>query len=96
MPTAPRRDHVLRAWRTVSWITNAKARSIAERTASFARRIGRTPVELAFAWLASHPVVTSVIAGATTPEQVAQNARAADKRLTSSEMHEIEDLLAAA
>ena len=31
-------------------------------------------LELAFAWLLGHPVVSSVIAGATKPEQVAANA----------------------
>ena len=47
-----------------------------ERFAAFARERGRTPLEVAFSWLAAHPEVSSVIAGATRPEQVAQNARA--------------------
>lgn len=42
---------------------------------------GHTLLELAVGWLASQPVVASVIAGATRPEQVAANVAAADWRL---------------
>lgn len=42
----------------------------------FARERDLTELQVAFSWLASRPAVSSVIAGATTPEQVAQNARA--------------------
>ena len=42
----------------------------------FAKQRDLEPVEVAFSWLASRPVVASVIAGATTPEQVRQNATA--------------------
>ncbi len=44
----------------------------------FARERGLTELQVAFSWLASRPAVSSVIAGATRPEQVAQNAAAAD------------------
>ena len=44
----------------------------------FARERGLTELEVAFSWLASRPAVSSVIAGATRPEQVAQNSAAAD------------------
>jgi aryl-alcohol dehydrogenase-like predicted oxidoreductase len=50
---------------------------------------GRSMVELAVGWLASHPVVSSVIAGATRPEQVEQNVRAVEWRLTPEEMAEV-------
>lgn len=60
---------------------------------SFAQERGHTMVELAFSWLASKPVVSSVIAGATRPEQVAQNATAADWRLTSEEMAEVDEIM---
>ena len=33
-------------------------------------------LELAFSWLAARPQVSSVIAGATRPEQVEQNVKA--------------------
>lgn len=44
---------------------------------AFAQERGLAPIEVAFSWLASRPAVASVIAGATTPEQMAQNAASA-------------------
>jgi len=58
----------------------------------FAAACGRSMLELAVGWLASHPAVSSVIAGATRPEQVEQNARAAEWRLTAEEMAEVDGL----
>ncbi|MGX5714582.1 aldo/keto reductase [Arthrobacter sp. MAHUQ-56] len=45
---------------------------------AFAKERGLTEIEVAFSWLAAQPSVASVIAGATRPEQVRQNAAAAD------------------
>ncbi|HEV2311358.1 MAG TPA: aldo/keto reductase, partial [Acidimicrobiia bacterium] len=42
----------------------------------FAREHGHTLPELALSWLASNPIVASVIAGATSAEQVRANAAA--------------------
>ena len=58
----------------------------------FAEARGRTLLELAFSWLLNEPVVSSVIAGATKPEQVQANAQAASWRLTDEEMAEIDEL----
>lgn len=43
---------------------------------AFAAARGLTEVQVAFSWLAAQPSVSSVIAGATRPEQVRQNAGA--------------------
>jgi len=59
----------------------------------FAEERGHTMVELAMSWLATQPVISSVIAGATRPEQVAENAKAADWRLHPDEMQEIDDIM---
>lgn len=59
----------------------------------FAEDRGRSMIELAFSWLASKPVVGSVIAGATKPEQVTQNAKAAEWRLTREEMTEVDEIM---
>jgi aryl-alcohol dehydrogenase-like predicted oxidoreductase len=53
-----------------------------------AGRHGHSLLELAFAWLAAHPPVKSIIAGATNPEQVRANAAAAAWRLSPSELDE--------
>jgi len=57
---------------------------------SYASEHGHSLLELAMSWLASHPIVSSVIAGATKPEQVEENANAASWRLTAEEMAEVD------
>ena len=52
----------------------------------FAAERGRSLLELAFGALASRPEIVSVIAGATSPEQVRSNAAAASWRLTPQEL----------
>jgi len=66
---------------------------ILDRLTEFVSARGKTLVDLAFAWLLAHPAVSSVIAGASNGEQVAQNAAAADWTLSADEMDEIENLL---
>jgi aryl-alcohol dehydrogenase-like predicted oxidoreductase len=46
--------------------------------------------QLAIAWLAGNPIVGSVIAGATSAEQVVQNAAAGAITLSAAELAEIE------
>jgi aryl-alcohol dehydrogenase-like predicted oxidoreductase len=57
-----------------------------ERLEGFAADRGHSLLELAIAALASQPGVASVIAGATSPEQVAANAAAGDWQLTPQEL----------
>ena len=59
---------------------------------TFAARRGHTMLELAFSWLLRDGVVTSVIAGATTTEQVEQNVRAAGWTLSAQDLAEIDRL----
>lgn len=58
----------------------------------FVRERGKTVLDLAFGWLASKPFVSSVIAGATKPEQVEANVKAANWRLSDEEMAEIDKI----
>ena len=51
---------------------------------------GHTVGELALAWLLSRPEVSTIIAGATRPEQVDANAKAADWKLSPDELKEID------
>ena len=66
--------------------------AVIERLEGFAAERGHTLLDLALSWLLRRPAVASVIAGATTPEQVEQNARAADWALTTDDMDEIDRL----
>jgi len=59
---------------------------------AFADAAGHSMVELAIGWLASQPHVSSVIAGATKPEQVEQNVAAAEWRLTADELAEVDKI----
>jgi aryl-alcohol dehydrogenase-like predicted oxidoreductase len=68
--------------------------AIVERLEGFAAERGHTVLELAVSWLLRRPQVASVIAGATRPEQVEQNVRAAGWALTETEMQEIDRLTA--
>jgi aryl-alcohol dehydrogenase-like predicted oxidoreductase len=63
-----------------------------ERLEGFAVERGHTLLELALSWLVRRPAVASVIAGATSPEQVEQNVRAAGWELTHQDMQEIDRL----
>jgi aryl-alcohol dehydrogenase-like predicted oxidoreductase len=65
---------------------------IVERLQEFAAKHGHTMLELAFSWLAARPTVSSVIAGATKPEQVEQNVKAVGWALTPEEIAEIDRL----
>ncbi len=51
---------------------------------------GHTILQLAIAWLAAKPAVASVIAGATKPEQIWANVKAADWVLSSEEVREVD------
>jgi aryl-alcohol dehydrogenase-like predicted oxidoreductase len=68
---------------------------IVEALDAFARRNHRTLLELAFAWLAARPKVSSVIAGATHPDQVSQNAAAVGWMLSPGDMAEIDTITGA-
>lgn len=65
-----------------------------ERLIGFAEARGHTILELAVSWLLAHPIVSSVIAGATKPGQVTANAKAAEWVLTAEDMAELDAILA--
>ncbi len=70
--------------------------AVVEDLIRFTESRGRTLLELAFSWLLARPVVASVIAGASTPEQVRSNVAAAGWQVTSAEMSELDTILARA
>jgi aryl-alcohol dehydrogenase-like predicted oxidoreductase len=74
------------------WATDDNFTKI-EALQAFAEKRGHTLLELAFSWLAAQLCVTSVIAGATTPDQVRANAAAANWKLTATELAEVNALV---
>ena len=53
---------------------------------------GVSPAQAALAWLLTRPAVTSVIIGARTDEQLADNLGAADLSLTADELARLEEV----
>ena len=72
---------------------NEQNLAIVESLIEFAARRGHRLLDLAVSWLLMRPAVASVIAGATTPEQVRANAVAADWRLSAEDLAEIDSKL---
>lgn len=65
---------------------------VLDRLDAFARERGRTLLELAMSWLAGNPLVSSVIAGATRPDQVLANVEAAQWSLMPEDLDTIAGL----
>ncbi len=65
---------------------------VVEGLQKFAAERDKSLLEVAIGWLAAQEVVSSVIAGATKPEQVEENAAAADLHLSPEELSEIDTI----
>jgi aryl-alcohol dehydrogenase-like predicted oxidoreductase len=62
------------------------------RFGGFAKARGLSEVAVAFSWLATQPAITSVIAGATTPAQVRQNAQACQWKPSVEDLAELDGI----
>ncbi|HVE91512.1 MAG TPA: aldo/keto reductase [Actinomycetota bacterium] len=78
----------------VSQLMSDRSFEIVEKLEAFASERGRTLLELAMSWLAGRPMVASVIAGATKPEQVTSNSQAAGWVLSDEEGAEVDAITA--
>jgi aryl-alcohol dehydrogenase-like predicted oxidoreductase len=68
-----------------AWLEGADWDTI-ERLSAYGKVRGHSLLDVAIAGLAARPAVTSVIAGATTPEQVKLNAEAGAWQLTADDI----------
>lgn len=68
-----------RAWRTLDAVLGV------------AKEKGTTPAAVALAWLLAKPMVTSVIIGARSVEQLDDNLKAADLKLSVEEVQKLDD-----
>jgi len=66
--------------------------TILEKLEAFCAARNRTLLELAFGWLLAQPVIATVIAGATKPEQLDANIRAIEWELTPAEVAEVNEI----
>jgi aryl-alcohol dehydrogenase-like predicted oxidoreductase len=73
-------------------LTDEEAIARIEKLRPIADRLDCSMAQLAIAWCAKHPMVSSVITGASRPEQVAENMQAVDviPQITTSVREEIE------
>ena len=67
---------------------------IVDKLAEIAKKKDCSMAQLAIAWLLSHEVVSSVIAGVTKMEQLEDNAKAPSVELTPEELKEIDEITA--
>jgi len=74
------------------WLTD-KNLDIVEKLIKYADAHDHSILDLAVSWLAARPVIASVIAGATKPEQIEANARAAGWKLTEKDMAAIDEIV---
>jgi aryl-alcohol dehydrogenase-like predicted oxidoreductase len=74
----------------------AKNWQVVDGLETFCAARGHTLLELAFSWLLAKPVVGSVIAGATKPEQIEANVKAPAWKLGADDLAEIDRLTKAA
>lgn len=86
----PAGSRLAKSPRHAGTIINERNWRIVEDLSAFTARRGHGLLELAFGWLLRDRVVASVIAGATTPEQVEQNVAAAGWTLSAEELAEID------
>ena len=65
-----------------------------EKLEAFCAARGHSMLALAFSWLASRPCLSSIIAGATRPEQIEQNVQAVNWKLSADDLAEIDRITA--
>lgn len=73
-------------------VINDRNWDMMEEVREFSTQTGHSMLGLAFGWLLSRPVTASVIAGASTPEQVDLNVRAGGTRLSPEQVAELDSI----
>ena len=72
------------------YINKEKAYDIIERLREIGRTHGVSAGQVALAWLLHKPVVTSVIIGAKTPEQLTENIASAELKLSAEDIEQLD------
>ena len=79
--------------RAEAFIDDAKLAAV-ERLIVWCGEHDHSMLELAISWHTSHPLIASVIAGATTPEQIDANVAAAGWKLTDADRAAVDAVIA--
>jgi len=88
----PETSRLLAGWDEPPVHDQDKLYDIVEVLVEVASKRGASPAQVALAWLLGRPAVTSVIIGARTSEQLADNLGAADLSLTTDELARLEEV----
>jgi aryl-alcohol dehydrogenase-like predicted oxidoreductase len=84
---------------SMKWLVDQYANdsnwAIVNGLTSYCRKQELELIDVAFAWLAGHPLVASVIAGASHPEQVERNLKAIEKVLSREQRAEVDRIATA-
>jgi aryl-alcohol dehydrogenase-like predicted oxidoreductase len=86
---APPEGSRIQAWKRESMLTD-ETFDVVEKLEAFARERSITVLDVAIGGLAAQRAVSSVIAGATSPEQVIANVRAGEWRPTADDLAEMD------
>jgi aryl-alcohol dehydrogenase-like predicted oxidoreductase len=78
----------------ISWLLRDEVLVPVQQFCKLAEEAGHSPAEVALAWVLRNDGVSSAIIGASRPEQVVQNVRAADITLDDDLVKAIDDVLA--
>jgi aryl-alcohol dehydrogenase-like predicted oxidoreductase len=88
----PEQSRLLSGWDEPPVRDQDKLYEIVEVLVEVAKDRGASPAQVALAWLLARPAVTSVLIGARTTDQLADNLRAADLMLTTEELVRLEEV----
>lgn len=87
---APAGSRGLLGGNEVARLRNDRNEALLEPLGAIAAENDHTLLDLAFAWMLAHPQVSSVIAGAMSPEQIRGNVAAAEWELTEDQLAAID------
>lgn len=74
------------------WLSETNVKAL-RALADIAHSKGAKLSQLALAWILAHPEMTSAIIGASKPEQLEENVKAAELDLSDEELQQIEEIL---
>jgi aryl-alcohol dehydrogenase-like predicted oxidoreductase len=89
---APEQSRLLAGWDEPPVRDQEKLYDIVEVIVDVAKNRGASPAQVALAWLLDRPAVSSLIIGARTDEQLADNLGAADLELTGEERTRLDEV----
>jgi aryl-alcohol dehydrogenase-like predicted oxidoreductase len=92
-----RRDHEPTGTRIAAWSIPPRPEGaflyqVVDVLTAIAQENNVTPAQVALAWLLTRPAVATLIVGARTDEQLVENLRAADVRLSAEQIHRLEQV----